>query len=66
MNGLLWTAAALAIAGLLAFIVGWFRTTPDDLGVAIIGLILIVLCEGIAVVLALAGFFVIAIRVIAI
>jgi hypothetical protein len=61
MNGLLWTAAALAVAGLLAFIVGWFRTTPDDLGVAVIGLILIVLCEGIAVVLAVSGVIVMAI-----
>jgi hypothetical protein len=61
MNALLWTAAALAIAGWLAFIVGWFRTTPDDLGAAVIGLMLIVLCEGIALALAITGVIVIAI-----
>jgi hypothetical protein len=61
MSGLLWTAAALASAGLLAFIVGWFRTTADDLGAAVIGLMLIVLCEGIALALAITGVIVIAI-----
>lgn len=61
MNGLLWTAAALGTAGLLAFIIGWFRTTPDDLGAAVIGLMLIVLCQGIAVALAISGAIVMAI-----
>jgi hypothetical protein len=61
MNGLLWTAATLAIAGWLAIVVGcfWGRTTnPDDFGAVVVGLILLVLCDGIAIVLAVIGFIV--------
>jgi hypothetical protein len=63
MNGFLWTAVAFATAGLLAFIAGSFWGTrrnmaPEDFGPVVGGLILLVVSEVIAIMLAVIGFVV--------
>jgi len=61
MNGFLWTAAAFAVAGLLAIIAScfWGRTTAHhDFGPVVVGLVLLALSEAIAIMLVAIGFIV--------
>jgi hypothetical protein len=61
MNTFMWVAIAFALAGILAFIGGNFwgtrrNTNSGDFGPVVAGLILLVVSEVIAVVLAIIGF----------
>ena len=61
MDGFFWAGVTFAIAGLLAVIIGCFwrrNANPDDFGAVVIGLIFLVVCEAIAIVLAVIGFIV--------
>jgi len=63
VNGFLWTAVAFAIAGSLAIIASGFWGTdrtaaPNDFGPIVVGLVLLALSEGIAIMLAAIGFIV--------
>jgi hypothetical protein len=59
MNGFLWAALVFAILGIAALVVGalWGRkeTSADDFVAALAALIVLIICETMAVVLAIIG-----------
>jgi hypothetical protein len=59
MNGFLWAALVLAISGIAALVAGTFGSTKkssaDDFAIAMTALVVFIICETIAIVLAIIG-----------
>lgn len=59
MNGLLWAALALAISGIAALVAGTFwrtkKSSADDFAIVMTALVVFIVCETMAVVLAIVG-----------